>query len=568
MEVIVLSDHVDVSTDGVCIVEAFSSWKTILGTDRVLQSEAAETLYGTCTGAERRKILGALIPLPKPDPDPYEEISKIVKIAVHFGVPLYPISTGHNWGYGTANPVIDGCIVLDLSRFKRIISFDAKLGLVTLEPGVTQGQLAAFFDQHSYQFLVPTTGAGPTCSVVANALEHGYGITPIADHFAAVTSIEAVLPDGSIYRPALTELGAGDVDRAFKWGLGPYIDGLFAQSGFGIVTRMTIALAKKPKGFCAFFFSAANEEALEALVEAIQDIMQSLNGVIGAVNLMNRHRVLAMTVPYPKEKVSDNGLLPADVVAALGQENQIMAWTGIGALYGEPSVTAAARKVVRKKLARIASRLLFVTPEKVKMMSRIATLIPGNAGSYLCNVAGKLESSLQLMLGSPNEVALHLAYWKHGSVPAAGSPLDPARDGCGLIWYPPLVPMKSNAVRQYVSHVTQTCSDHGIEPLITLTALSERCFGSSVPLLFNSQDEEEIKRVQRCYQMLFENGLAMGFAPYRLGLQAMEGVTSTSTTYWNVVEKIKSSLDPKGIIAPGRYARYKMKPLENFRKGS
>jgi 4-cresol dehydrogenase (hydroxylating) flavoprotein subunit len=551
------SSRVDTPINDISREEAFLSWRKILGADRVLQSEAAERIYGTCTGTERRRILGALIPQPKTDPETYEEISKIVKIAEHFSVSLYPISTGHNWGYGTSNPVVDGCMVLDLSRFNRIISFDSKLGVVTLEPGVTQAQLSEFFDQNNYPFLVPTTGAGPSCSIMANALEHGYGITPISDHFAAVTSIEAILADGSIYRPALTELGSGDVDRIFKWGLGPYIDGLFAQSGLGIVTRMTILLSKKPKSFCAFFFSVSSDSSLEKIVETVQDIMESLNGVVGSVNLMNQHRVLAMTVPYPKEKIGDNKLLPTEVIAELGRKNQIMAWTGVGALYGEPSIITAAKKIVRKKLTHVVSRMIFVSPAKMKVMNKIATLIPGNAGVYLRNVASKLESSLQIMLGSPNEVALHLAYWKSGHIQATGSPLDPARDGCGLVWYSPLVPMKSNLVRKYVSHVMQTCEDYGVEPLITLTAFSERCFGSSVPLLFNSQSEEEFIRIQKCYQVLFEDGISMGFAPYRLGLESMSKVTNTSTTFWNVVEKIKSSLDPKGIIAPGRYVQHK-----------
>jgi hypothetical protein len=83
---------------------------------------------------------------------------------------------------------------------QQIVDFDAELGTVTLEPGVTQGMLAAFLERERQPFLVPVTGAGPTCSLVGNALERGYGITPFADHFGAVLSLEAVLPDGRVYR--------------------------------------------------------------------------------------------------------------------------------------------------------------------------------------------------------------------------------------------------------------------------------------------------------------------------------------------------------------------------------
>ena len=89
------------------------------------------------------------------------------------------------------------------------------------EPGVTQQKLSDYLAAKGLQFLVPVTGAGPDCSLIGNALERGYGITPHADHFGAVTALEAVLPDGRLYRSALSELGGGAVDRAYKWGMGP-----------------------------------------------------------------------------------------------------------------------------------------------------------------------------------------------------------------------------------------------------------------------------------------------------------------------------------------------------------
>ena len=58
------------------------------------------------------------------------------------------------------------------------------------------------------RFLVPVTGAGPDCSLLGNnALERGCGIMPHAAHFGAVTWLEAVLPDGSVYQGSLSALG-------------------------------------------------------------------------------------------------------------------------------------------------------------------------------------------------------------------------------------------------------------------------------------------------------------------------------------------------------------------------
>jgi FAD/FMN-containing dehydrogenase len=218
---------------------AMRTWRARLGEDAVLDACAAQRCYGSCTiGVDR--LIPAALRLRS-----VEDIVTTVAIAADFGTPLYPISTGNNWGYGSALPPRDGCVIVDLSRLDRIVDFDPAVGLVTVEPGVTQRKLREYLDDRNLPFLVPVTGAGPDCSLVGNALERGYGITPHADHFGAVTALEAVLPDGRLYRSALSELGGETVDRAYKWGIGPYLDGLFAQSGWGIVTRMTIALASR-----------------------------------------------------------------------------------------------------------------------------------------------------------------------------------------------------------------------------------------------------------------------------------------------------------------------------------
>jgi FAD/FMN-containing dehydrogenase len=119
-------------------------------------------------------------------------------------------------------------------------------------------------------------------------------------------SLEAVLPDGRLYRRALADHGGQTVDRAFKWGAGPYVDGLFTQGGFGIVTSMTIALARRPESIKAFVFGV-DEERLAELVVDVREILRKFPGAIGGINLMNAHRVLAMAEPYPRRQSARTG---------------------------------------------------------------------------------------------------------------------------------------------------------------------------------------------------------------------------------------------------------------------
>lgn len=529
------------------LAAALTSWQAVLGSDRVLAAAGATRRYGSDTSGPGMALAGALFIRER------AEVTAVLETARRHRVPLYPISTGNNWGYGGASPVCDGCVVLDLSGMDRIVEMDRELGLVTLEPSVTQGKLRAYLDQHAPGFMVPTTGAGPNCSLVGNALERGYGITPNADHFGAVTALEAVLPDGRLYRSALAELGVETVDRTFKWGLGPYLDGLFSQGNLGIVTQMTIALAPRPERVEAFFFGIKDEGHLGDAVLAVQGILRTLGGTAGAINLMNARRVLAMTVPYAAELVGADGVLPQEAVRRLGRRNQVRPWMGVGALYGTAELVKVARRVVGRHLRPIADRLVFMTPERSAFLVRLIGSVPGMRGSRPAKMLGAVNQALEVMVGRPSEVALNLAYWRTGKPPPGGA-LNPARDGSGLTWYSPLVPMKPSAVREYVVMIHEICLAHGIEPLITLTSLTDRCFDSTVPLLFDRSDAEQAARAAACFDALFEAGRRNGLMPYRLGIHAMGRVTGMPSPFWDLVGKIKSAVDPDGIIAPGRYA--------------
>jgi len=220
---------------------AVARWRKILSPMYVLTGDSADVVMADTDW--RAKCDYVVL-----KPADRDEVRMALAIAAEMRVPVHPVSTGRNWGYGSGRPPESSTrVILHLGRLDRIVDFDSQKGLVTLEPGVTQGVLARFLECNGARFMTPTTGAGPGCSVIGNALERGYGLTPYADHFAAVMGIEAVLPDGQIYRSPLATWGDDAAPLGhYKWGCGPYLDGLFSQGAFGVVTRMTIALARRP----------------------------------------------------------------------------------------------------------------------------------------------------------------------------------------------------------------------------------------------------------------------------------------------------------------------------------
>ncbi|MBS0306326.1 MAG: FAD-binding oxidoreductase [Proteobacteria bacterium] len=527
---------------------ALTQWRELLGRERVLDQAAAMSSYGADCGAARRRIAAALRigdALQVPD---------AVRIALAHGVAFSPVSTGRNWGYGTALPAADDCVLLDLSELRRIVHFDAEMGVVTVEPGVTQGALSEFLSAGSHPFMVPTTGAGPDCSLVGNALERGFGITPHADHFAAVTDIEAVLADGTVYRTALREMAGDELARLFKWGIGPYSAGLFTQGSLGVVTRMSIVLARRPATVQVALFGLEHDGLLEPAVTAVRKVLSTLPGLVGGVNLMNRHRVLAMTAPYPRDRLGPDGLISEAALVALGRQLQIAPWTGFATLYGTPRTVAAARKEVKAALAGVATRLVFVSPRLAQTIDVVAALLPGDLGRRIRRATRTLRQSLDIASGRPSQAALPLAYWlEQEDKPVPAQP-HPSRDGVGLIWYAPLVPMRAEKVREFVRLTHEVTRRFGIEPLITLTSLNDRLFECTIPILFERHLPHRIDAARACLDTLIESGRRCGVFPYRLGIESMHYFGRNAGAARQLHARMLSGLDGAALLNPGRYS--------------
>ena len=72
-----------------------------------------------------------------------------------------PISCGKNWGSGSRVPVRDDCVLLDLGQMNRILDFDEELAYVTVEPGVSFGQLFSYLQEHRSNLMMGAPGLHP-----------------------------------------------------------------------------------------------------------------------------------------------------------------------------------------------------------------------------------------------------------------------------------------------------------------------------------------------------------------------------------------------------------------------
>lgn len=521
--------------------KSFEKFRKIEGLE-VLDEDQAQEKYHRNTIGIKRILLGAL------RPTRVEQIQEIVALANKHSFKLYTFSTGHNWGYGSSIPTVDHCIIVDLSGMKRILEFNDDLGYVTLEPGVTQQDLYDFMVKTGREFMVPTTGAGPSCSLIGNALDKGYGVTPNEDHFASILSLQAVLASGEIYTSSLSAIGAQKADKIYKWKMGPYLDGLFTQSNFGIVTQATIALARRPE-VIGQFIAYVSKEDLKRAVTTISQTKERLGNMIGGINIMNTHRMLAMV--EVKSEWQIDGVISDERFQKLKKKRKLPDWGVLVGLYCPKELIPAVKKHLEQEFS-YASKTYFFTPKSLKRMEYWLSFLPANGFSRTLKT---IDNAIKVLGGVPSEVALPLAYIKNPNpMPASG--LNPDRDGCGERWFNPIVPMESGLVEEFCGKVMEVMSTFGFEPLITLTAVSQRYFASNIPIIFNVNDDKQLEDSLKCFNQLMKVAESLHIAPDRISIDTMREIYDhTEAPVFTMSQKIKKALDPKGIFSPGRYIK-------------
>jgi 4-cresol dehydrogenase (hydroxylating) len=525
---------------------AITQLRLLLSDENVLTNEASLERYRWCTLPVQRDIAAVL------RPGSVEEIQQIVRIANAHHVSLYPISTGRNWGYGAAQPVRDHNVVVDLSRLDRIVEVNTELAYAVVEPGVTQQQLYRHLQQYPTQLWLNPTGAGPHCSVLGNTLERGFGIGPNGDHFLSQCGMEVVLATGELLRTGFGHYPGAKAEYVYKWGLGPYLDGLFTQSNLGIVTKIGVWLMPAPEHFEACYITCHSDEQLDPLVDGIRQLLST--GVFcGPINLLHRNRALIMLQQYPWEEMGNRTPLTESVARRLAAQKRIGVWNGVGAICGSKVQVIAARQTIADVLKGKVSRITFLSDKKLQLLRRFPKAASALLKMNVPDLLKTLENSYGLLKGVPSEVALPLAYWRNKHAPPPVN-IDPARDNCGVMWFAPVIPMTRQDVRSFRAIIEPVFAKYGFEACITLTAVNQRCFDCTLPVLYDRSRPEEAEKAQACYQELLNVSRAAGYFPYRLGVQSMAGEMATGDVFWNVVQRLKQALDPNGILAPGRYA--------------
>lgn len=523
---------------------ALYAWTEVLGSANVVTDAGGLQRVHAATYASSHRVPVVL------QPGSLDEVCACMRIASRHGVPVYPVSSGRNWGYGSSLPAADGTVLLELGRMNRIVDFDERLAYVTVEPGVTQQQLFDFLRERGAGLWMDATGSSPRCSVLANALERGFGHTPYGDHFGCACALQVVLPDGQVAETGFGQFGQVPSAAVYRAGVGPALEGLFAQSSLGIVTRMTVWLMPAPEYFQAFFFMARDDACLEPLVEVLRTLR--LEGTLrSAVHLANDYKVIGSLGQYPWEATGGAVPLPQDTLSAIAHRRSFGAWNGSGGLYGTREQVAACRRRLRALLRPHVDRLSFVDDRALDVASRVHRPYRWVTGTDLTQVMQVVRPVYELMKGVPTSAMLRSTYWRKRTPPPADP--DPDRDGCGLIWCTPVSPADPRTVRNMVDIVRGVFARHPFEPAMSMTLRTERSLDNIVSISYDRDVPGEDERAMRCHDELLRTLTAADFYPYRLGVQSMDKLPPRKPGSQALLSRIKDALDPLRILAPGRY---------------
>jgi len=531
---------------------ALDELRTVLGAEHVCTSAAALDRYSRCTIPWDRRC-GAVV-----FPGSSAEVAAVMRIATRHHMPVWPSSKGRNWGYGATLALQEGAIVMILERMNRILEVNEELAYAVIEPGVTYRQLNDHLKSHGYRLWIDCIDGTAEGSVIGNALERGVGETPYGDHFGNLCGLEVVLPDGD-----LVQIGAATPDsptwHTHKWGVGPYLEGLFSQSAFGIVTRTGLWLMPQPEAYNSYVFEVRDERHLPQVLDAFRRL--ALSGVVATkLHMINDFVSITLLTQRIAEDVNQHAPLSTAELAALRRKYGVSAWNCAGGIYGTRQQVRLQRTLLKRALSPYG-RLLFASDrllpflERVIGWSRRSGVVRRLTEKIARTSLAVLESAPyvhKILQGIPTEYFIRHAYYRHRR-PRPDRDVDPARDGCGMTWFAPILPFSNAAVWPYLEVCRARFIARGFDFYVALLLMNPRSVICLMAIIFDREDATEIEAARRLYEELLADMVESGYQPYRAGLASWPGLFAAAPGLARLNQRLKSALDPANVLSPGHY---------------
>jgi (+)-pinoresinol hydroxylase len=524
---------------------AVGEFERVVGHDWVFTSDEDLDLYRDAYSPflnepDERIASGALAP------STTEEVQQIVRIANKYRVPLYTISTGKNLGYGGSAPAYSGSVVLDLKRMNRIIEVNEANAYALVEPGVSYFDLYRYIKAHGLKVWIdcPDPGWG---SVVGNAIDRGGGYTlaNYRNHFDSHCGMEIVLPNGELLRTGMGAIPNAQTWQQYKSGCGPWLDGIFSQSNYGIVTKMGFWLMPEPEAYLRGRVMAPRYRDLGALVE-----------------ILNYVENVRITAGFPD---LESPLLGAPAVGQL----QLMMENGPPTVKPEhQQLLAAAKLGYSPQLEEYALRsgipywrlwLSFHGPKEVidaqwHAAQRHFSRIPDVRFDVVDEVKLPIDESEASKHHEPELGVPALRAFSIG----ARTPWNPTPSK-GHMWFSPIIPRSADAIIEANRVFGEAARDLDMPLFRTFTLPA--CFWERAFIFILAtpvtEDPAVNKHYREGFKKLIEVGGQHGWGEYRTAPVFQHDVMNVYSfndhALHRLHETLKDAIDPNGILSAGRY---------------
>lgn len=441
-----------------------------------------------------------------------EDVQRILAVCSKYRIPIWTISTGRNFGYGSAAPATSGQMVLDLRKMNRILDVDAEMCTALVEPGVTYTQLQDYITEKKLPLWLSFPASGPLVGPVGNTLDRGAGYNRCGEHAANFCGLEVVLADGQVVRTGMGGVAGGNTWQNYRWGYGPWIDGLFLQSNFGVVTKMGLWLMPAPETHKFIVIELQDEASVEKaldvarrlrLHQVIENGMMG-TGLYGLATIARRQEI------YPGPGVINDAIL-SRIQEVTGGALYMFACT----LYGTEAQVECNFKIVQQAFAGI----------------------------------GKLSTPTE---GPPRHPVMHLRNVMTGKLEAEEFGLYNFKGGGGSAWFSPVIQAKGSEFLKSLRLNRAILIRYGFDYMGGVVIGSRHC-DHIIELAFDRTNPDEMKRAHDCFDAMVKENAAAGFAPYRVNTGFMREVADVYGPAQKAInKKLKRALDPKGILAPGK----------------
>ncbi|MEM9029861.1 MAG: FAD-binding oxidoreductase [Pseudomonadota bacterium] len=449
-----------------------------------------------------------------------DELVAAVALAGTMRIPLHPMSRARGWGLGGRQPVADA-VVLDMSGMSRIVDLDIENCSATIEPGVTFAQLQAALDAKGLAAHVPSFGGPTDASVLANALERGEGTCASGDRFGSLSNLDIVLSTGERINTGFSRWGAcsSRASRIHGRPAGPLLDGLVSQSGFGVVASGTVRLAPTHRFATSIIAQIGTDPAaLRIVVAKIRHMVRG--GLVEAHDVAfwdSAKRLSTLVQRRATGTVGTTTETPADI-----------GWAASLIVRDDYQAVMQARiKAVYDELHGVAA--LSLATDRTPDGRRVPTPLTGFSDGQ------NVRSCYAAKLSEP------------------GDTLDPERDRCGFLWACPVLPFSADALLGVVAKL-EPPRDKRVFAALGVQAVSMSALHGYVSIAWDRDEHGSDSVAMDFHDRVFAELCRDGYLPYRLAHPSIQACPDADPNWATVVGRLRSALDPAGILASGRVA--------------